>query len=162
MVPLRGVAVSRVGLSKPPQRAHDCLSFLRPGTARPKLSNWILERHAFRFLQVVGGLDMKRMFQTLVCAAPLAACASYPAPQQHMADSQASVRGAEEVGAASQPQAALNLKLAQEELARAKALMGDDKNEEADYMALRAKSDADLALALAREHVAETRAQQTE
>jgi hypothetical protein len=40
--------------------------------------------------------------------------------------------------------------------------MGDDKNEEADYMALRAKSDADLALALAREHVAETRAQQTE
>jgi hypothetical protein len=105
---------------------------------------------------------MKRMFQTQVCAAPLAACASYPAPQQHMADSQASVRGAEEVGAASQPQAALNLKLAQEELARAKALMGDDKNEEADYMALRAKSDADLALALAREHVAETRAQQTE
>jgi hypothetical protein len=107
--------------------------------------------------------DMKRIFLTaLVCAAPLGACASYPAPQQHMADSMASVRGAEEVGAASQPQAALNLKLAQEELARAKALMGDDKNEEADYMALRAKSDADLALALAREHIAEGRAQQGE
>jgi hypothetical protein len=105
---------------------------------------------------------MKRMFLTLVCAAPLAACASYPAPQQHMADSIASVRGAEEVGAASQPQAALNLKLAQEELARAKALMGNDKNEEADYMALRAKSDADLALALASEHAAEIRAQQGE
>jgi hypothetical protein len=40
--------------------------------------------------------------------------------------------------------------------------MGDDKNEEADYMALRAKSDADLALALAREHAAEIRAQQGE
>jgi hypothetical protein len=106
---------------------------------------------------------MNRMIlAALVGAAPLAACASYPAPQQHMADSIAAVRGAEEVGAAAQPQAALNLKLAQEELAKAKALMDDDKNEQADYMAQRAKSDADLALALAREHAAETRAQQGE
>jgi hypothetical protein len=106
---------------------------------------------------------MNRMIlAALVGAAPLAACASYPAPQQHMADSIAAVRGAEEVGAATQPQAALNLKLAQEELAKAKALMDDNKNEQADYMALRAKSDADLALALAREHAAETRAQQGE
>jgi hypothetical protein len=106
---------------------------------------------------------MKRMFLVaLVSGAPLAACASYQAPQQHIADSTAAVRGAEEVGAASQPQAALNLKLAQEELARAKALVSDDKNEEADYMALRAKSDADLALALTREHVAQVRAQQGE
>src|SRR5580692_9682851 len=97
---------------------------------------------------------------TLVGGASLVACASYPAPQQHMADSMAAVRGAQEVGAASQPQAALNLKLAEEELARSKALVGDDKNEEADFMALRAKSDADLALALAREHAAEVRAQQ--
>jgi uncharacterized protein YqfA (UPF0365 family) len=108
-------------------------------------------------------LTMNRMIlAALVGAAPLAACASYPAPQQHMADSIAAVRGAEELGAATQPQAALNLKLAQEELAKAKALMDDDKNEQADYMALRAKSDADLALALAKEHAAEIRAQQGE
>lgn len=98
----------------------------------------------------------------LVGALPLAACASYPAPQQHMADSAAAVRGAEVVGAASQPQAALNLKLAQEEIQRAKALMDDGKNEEADFMTLRAKSDAELALALAREHTSEVRAQQGE
>jgi uncharacterized protein YqfA (UPF0365 family) len=89
-------------------------------------------------------------------------CASYPAPQQHMADSAAAVRGAEEVGAAAQPQAALNLKLAHEELARAKALMDVGKNEEADFMTSRAKADADLALALAREETARTRAQQGE
>jgi uncharacterized protein YqfA (UPF0365 family) len=89
-------------------------------------------------------------------------CASYPAPQQHMADSAAAVRGAEEVGAAAQSQAALNLKLAHEELARAKALMDVGKNEEADFMTSRAKADADLALALAREETARTRAQQGE
>ena len=102
------------------------------------------------------------LLSVVLGALPLAACASYPAPQQHMADSTAAVRGAEEVGAAAQPQAALNLKLAQEELQRAKALMDDGKNEEADFMTLRAKSDAELALALAREHTSEVRAQQGE
>src|SRR5579863_3493337 len=92
----------------------------------------------------------------------LLGCASYPAPNQHLAESIAAIRGAEEVGAAGQPQAALNLKLAQEEAARAKALLDDGKNEEASYMTLRAKADADLALALAREENARTRAQQTE
>jgi hypothetical protein len=106
---------------------------------------------------------MKRMLlAALVSGAPLAACASYPAPQQHIADSMAAVRGAQEVGAASQPQAALNLKLAEEELAQARLLVSNDKNEQADYMALRAKSDADLALVLAREQVAQVRAQQGE
>jgi hypothetical protein len=93
---------------------------------------------------------------------PLLGCASYPAPQQHMADSAAALRGAEEVGAAAQPQAALNLKLAQEEIARAKALVDDGKNEEADFMTLRAKADADLALTLAREETSRVRAQQDE
>jgi uncharacterized protein YqfA (UPF0365 family) len=92
----------------------------------------------------------------------LVACAGYPAPQQHMADSVAAVRGAEEVGAAAQPQAALNLKLAQEELARAKALLDDGKNEEADFMTLRAKADAELALNLAREEESRIRAEQGE
>jgi hypothetical protein len=92
----------------------------------------------------------------------LMGCASYPAPQQHLADSVAAVRGAEEVGAAAQPQAALNLRLAQEEVTRAKGLLDDGKNEEADFMTLRAKADADLALALAREEAARTRAEQGE
>jgi hypothetical protein len=98
----------------------------------------------------------------VIALAPLLGCASYPAPQQHLADSAAAVRGAEEVGAAAQPQAALNLKLAQEEVGRAKALMDDGKNEEADLMTLRAKADAELALALAREETSRIRAQQGE
>jgi uncharacterized protein DUF4398 len=98
----------------------------------------------------------------LIGTAPLLGCAGYPAPQQHMADSVAAVRGAEEVGAAAQPQAALNLKLAQEEVARAKALVDDGKNEQGDFMTLRAKADADLALALAREEGARIRAEQGE
>jgi uncharacterized protein YqfA (UPF0365 family) len=98
----------------------------------------------------------------MMTLASLAGCASYPAPQQHMADSAAALRGAEEVGAAAQPQAALNLKLAQEELARSKALMDDGKNEEADFMTLRAKADAELALALAREETSRVRALQGE
>jgi hypothetical protein len=98
----------------------------------------------------------------VIALAPLLGCASYPAPQQHMADSAAAVRGAEEVGAAAQPQAALNLKLAQEEVGRAKALMDDGKNEEADLMTLRAKADAELGGAHARGAKAPIRAQQGE
>jgi hypothetical protein len=75
-----------------------------------------------------------------------------------MADSVAAVRGAEEGGAVMQPQASLNLRLAHEEVDRAKTLMADGQNEEADYMALRARADADLALALAREDAARARA----
>jgi hypothetical protein len=92
----------------------------------------------------------------------LSSCASYPSPQKHVAESTAAIRGATEVGAASQPQAALSLKLAEEELAQSKALMDDGKNEPADYMALRAKADAELALELARQSAAQHRAEQGE
>jgi hypothetical protein len=107
---------------------------------------------------------MKRLalMGQLIGVASMIGCASYPAPQQHVADSMAAVRGAQEVGAASQPQAALNLKLAEEELGKAKALMADEKNEEADFMSMRAKADADLALMLAREEAAKNRAGQSE
>jgi hypothetical protein len=109
-------------------------------------------------------IRMKRiaLVGQLIGVASLLGCASYPAPQQHLSDSVAAVRGAEEVGAASQPQAALNLKLAQEEVAKAKALVNDGKNEEADFMTLRAKADADLALMLAKEESAKVRAQHGE
>jgi hypothetical protein len=98
----------------------------------------------------------------VISIAALLGCGSYPPPNQHLAESIAAIRGAEEVGAAAQPQAALNLKVAQEEAASAKALLDDGKTEEADFMTLRAKADAELALALAREAAARTRAQQGE
>lgn len=79
-------------------------------------------------------------------------CASHPAPTDQVASSLASVRGAEEAGAAQVPEAALHLKLAQEQIDRAKQLMEKDDNQRAEDLAVRAYQDAELALALAREH----------
>jgi hypothetical protein len=62
------------------------------------------------------------------------------------------------VGADNAPQAALHLKLAQEELAQAKSLMNDGNNKRADYVLIRAKADAELALALAKEASAQAAA----
>ena len=72
--------------------------------------------------------------------------------------SSTSVRGAEEVGAADVPPAALQLQLAREEVAKAKKLMADGDNERAHYMALRAGNDAELAIVLVREAKARSEA----
>jgi hypothetical protein len=80
-----------------------------------------------------------------------AACASSRPPTNTVADALASMRGAEELGAAQVPPAALQLQLAQEELERARRLMDDGKNDRAHAMALRAVNDAELAIALTRE-----------
>jgi len=89
----------------------------------------------------------------------LVACASTPPPHEREASSEAAIRAANEVGAAQVPQAALHLKLAQEQLDRGKAQMKNGDNNEAAYTLLRAQSDAELALALARENKTRTEAQ---
>jgi hypothetical protein len=73
----------------------------------------------------------------------------------------AAARGAQEAGAAQVPEAALQLKLAQEQNRTAKALMNEGKNERADYLTLRAYNDAALSIALTREEAARRRAQQS-
>lgn len=90
----------------------------------------------------------------------VAACASFPPPTNTVANSLASVRGAEELGAADVPQAALQLQLAREEVTKAKKLMADGANERAHFMALRASNDAELAIALVRENTARAEAGQ--
>jgi len=99
----------------------------------------------------------------LLCALALlgVGCASYPAPVQHLASSVAATRGAQEAGASQVPEAALQLKLAEEGNARAKKFMGKGDNEHADYQTLRAYNDAALAIALTREESARRRAQQS-
>jgi hypothetical protein len=84
-------------------------------------------------------------------------CGSYPAPVQHMATTQASVRAAQEAGAEKNPEAALHLKLAQEQLDQAKKLMDDGDNKRAEMVLGRAEVDAELAVAEA--HEGQTRAQ---
>jgi hypothetical protein len=78
--------------------------------------------------------------------------ASSPPPTQQMADTQAATRSASELGAGAEPRAQLHLKLAEEQMQQAKAAMEDDENERAESLLLRAKSDAELAVALMHEH----------
>ena len=87
-----------------------------------------------------------------VPVALLVACgASFPAPTQHMADAEAAHRAALELGAANQPAAQLHVKLAEEQMSKAKTLMNDGDNKGADSLLIRSKADSELALALARE-----------
>ena len=86
-------------------------------------------------------------------------CGSYPAPTERMVASQSSLRAAQEVGAQNNPQAALHLKLAQEQIEEARQLMADGENKRAEFVLLRAGADAELAVALAREASARAEAQ---
>lgn len=89
----------------------------------------------------------------MLAAIPLAwGCSqSWPEPKQPLADAEAAARSAREVGAESQPAAKLKVTLAEEQIADAKASIEKDDNERATYQILRARADAELALALAHE-----------
>ena len=89
----------------------------------------------------------------------VAGCGSYPAPTERVASAEAGIRGAQEVGANNVPQAALSVKLAQEEVQKAKQLMQDGDNRRAELILMRAQADAELALAQAREAQAKVEAQ---
>jgi hypothetical protein len=96
----------------------------------------------------------KSIFPVLIVAAPLVwgACGgSIPPPTQRMADAQSAARSARELGADSVPAAQLSLKLAQEQISDAKVAMADGENERADSLLIRAKADAELSVAQARE-----------
>ncbi|MFO0672489.1 MAG: DUF4398 domain-containing protein [Polyangiaceae bacterium] len=94
---------------------------------------------------------MRQLTIALALSLGLVACGSYPSPTERMASSQAALRVAQEVNAASNPQAALHLKLAQEQLEQAKQMMAENNNRRAEYVLMRAEVDAELAEALARE-----------
>jgi hypothetical protein len=88
----------------------------------------------------------------------LVGCAGSPVPNAKVASSEAAVRAAQETGSKSIPQAALHLKLAEEQLQSAKALIRDDENERAEYVLMRAQADAELAIALSRVAVSKVQA----
>ena len=89
----------------------------------------------------------------MLAVSPLAmGCSkSWPEPKQPLADAEAAARSAREVGAESQPAAKLKVTLADEQIADAKASIEKEDNERATYQILRARADAELALALAHE-----------
>jgi pyridoxal biosynthesis lyase PdxS len=87
-------------------------------------------------------------------------CSHYPAPTQQVASSMAAVRGAEEAGALQIPEGALHVKLAQEQIEQSRRLMEEEEYQKAEHKALRADSDAELAVAIARQQNAEAELQQ--
>ena len=97
---------------------------------------------------------MYKSIVTLMFAAPAlwGACgATVPPPTQRMADAESAERAAREVGANNHPDAQLSLKLADEQIAQAKTAMAGDDNARAESLLVRAKADAELAIAQSRE-----------
>jgi hypothetical protein len=89
-------------------------------------------------------------------AATAVGCGATVAPPvERLASTDAAIRSARELGAASDPQAALHLKLADEQIARARQLMNDGDNRQADLLLQRAKSDAELSVMITKERSAE-------
>jgi hypothetical protein len=103
---------------------------------------------------------MDRSFASIAAAAALsfAGCASYPAPVQHLADAETATTNAEDYGAARDPQASQQLRIAKDELAQARQEMRSGDNKRASFLLARAQKDAELALALTRAHEAEATA----
>jgi len=71
-------------------------------------------------------------------------------PTARLAESQAAIRAAEELGAARVPQAATYLGFARQQVAQAERLMTEGRHDAADLQLRQAAADAQLALALAR------------
>ena len=104
---------------------------------------------------------MSRSIVTFVGASvvTLGCAASYPIPTQSLADAQSAERSASELGAAGQPKAQLHLQLAHEQIVKANVAMKNGDNERATGLLLRARSDAELAIALTRDQSANAEAQ---
>lgn len=88
------------------------------------------------------------------------ACAGSEVPAKQLADAEASIRAAREVGAEHSPDAALQLKMANDRLVRAQQLTAEGENEDAAKLLEEAEADAELALILARKEDAQARALQ--
>jgi pyridoxal biosynthesis lyase PdxS len=77
-------------------------------------------------------------------------CGSSAVPLDKLTDAKATVRAAQEAGAQNTPQAALHLKMANDELVQAQRALNDKDNDRARLLLNQAQADADLSLALAR------------
>lgn len=99
-----------------------------------------------------GWRAMKASIRTLVLL-PFAAyaCALRPAPvASRVGSAEAAVRSARDAAANRVPDAAVHLRLAQEELGRARRFIDNGEYERAEGLLARAEADANLAVALTR------------
>jgi Domain of unknown function (DUF4398) len=88
--------------------------------------------------------------------------ASYPEPKEAEIQTEGAVRGAQEVGADKDPQATLHLKYASDQIAEAKRQIASGDNHRAEMLLMRAKSDAELALMLAKARTEKNDAQKAQ
>jgi hypothetical protein len=87
----------------------------------------------------------------LICGALLSACGGGAPPSERLVTSEAAIRGAIEINAnIAPPRAQLHVRLAQEQVEKAKRFIADGMNERADLALRQAQADAELAIALAR------------
>lgn len=96
-----------------------------------------------------------------IAASALVGCGSSAVPADKLASSEAAIRSAQEVGAPQYPQAALHLRLAQEQTDTARKLIKDGDNDRASYILDRAEADAEVALNMAKEEKLKAEANQT-
>jgi hypothetical protein len=96
-----------------------------------------------------------------VAVASCAACGGYTVPPQHVTGAQTAIAAARGGGADADPQAALHLKLAEEQYSGARNLQTQGDQKQADLMFLRSQADAQLAQSLVRKSSATAETQQT-
>jgi hypothetical protein len=112
------------------------------------------------------GRNIMHGFRSLFVAAPfvaapfIVACSrSTPPPTQPLAEAQATARSAQGLGADEVPEAQISLKRANQQIDAARRAMADGQNKRARSLLIRARADAELALAQAREMMAHRDAQ---
>jgi len=81
----------------------------------------------------------------------LVGCGGSSLPPAKVADTQSSISAAEAIGAEQNPQAALHLKMARDQLKQAQGLLDDGKDEDARLVLERANADAEVATMITRE-----------
>ena len=96
---------------------------------------------------------------TLSTVLAVMGCGSSEVPAKQMAESEAAIRAASEVGAQENPQAALHLKLARDRYEQAQAASKDGEQENAKVLLEKAEVDAELALSLTRKEQAAAKAE---
>src|SRR5688500_16246832 len=97
---------------------------------------------------------------TLSTLLALAGCGSSEVPAKQLAESEAAIRAASEVGATEHPQAKLQLQRARDRYDQAQAASKEGEQERARALLEKAEADAELALALTRKEQATAKAEQ--
>lgn len=87
----------------------------------------------------------------LAACAACAGCGARPLPAARVGSAEAAVRAARENGATRLPDAALHVRLAEDQITRARRLIDEGEHQRAEWLLVRAEADANVAAALVRE-----------